>query len=112
MLDRIGSLKAVRKVGKEGIWKVASSYLKGPRSRMAAVNVGKISRVADDGSVVFVLGKVLGGGMIQKKLVVGAFSFSFEARRKITEAGGEALEMEEFVKRYSKKRGGIIIVGG
>ncbi len=45
-------------------------------------------------------GKVLGTGAIDKKLVVGAFSFSSSARRKILDAGGEALSIEELVKRY------------
>ncbi len=65
--------------------------------------MGHLSRLGD-GPVV-VPGKVLGTGPIDKKLVVGAFSFSSSARRKIEAAGGEALSIEEFLKRFPEGSG-------
>jgi large subunit ribosomal protein L18e len=64
------------------------------------VNVGRISRVAAANSAVLVAGKVLGTGIIDKKVVVGAYSFSGTAKRKITGAGGAAVGIREFVGRY------------
>ena len=64
-----------------------------------------MSRVADAGEAIFVPGKVLGTGVIDKKLVVGAFSFSSSARFKIEASGGSALSVEEFLKKYPKGSG-------
>jgi len=104
-------LKALSKMTpEEGVWRVAEEALRGSRRRMAAVNVGKLDRLAEEDSLILVPGKVLGTGVVTKRLKVGAFSFSTEAARKINEAGGEALKLEEFVKKYGKT-GGIRVIG-
>ncbi len=74
------------------------------------VNLSHLQRVADPGEVVFVPGKVLGGGLLRKKLTVGAFAFSSTAYRKIAEAGGEALTLGEFLVRYGRGSG-VKLVG-
>jgi len=86
-----------------GIWRDAARYLASPRSTETQVNVGHLSRLGD--APLMVPGKVLGNGPVDRKLVVGAFSFSASARRKIETAGGEALEIEEFVKRFPEGSG-------
>jgi large subunit ribosomal protein L18e len=78
--------------------------------RRREVNLSHLQRVADNGEVVFVPGKVLGGGLIKKKLTVGAFAFSSTAHRKIMEAGGEALTLGEFMTRYGRGAG-VRLVG-
>ena len=88
---------------KLAIWRDAARYLAAPHSTETEVNVGHLSRLGD-GPVV-VPGKVLGTGPIDRKLVVGAFSFSSSARRKIEAAGGEALSIEEFLKRFPEGSG-------
>lgn len=103
MLERLAKKENAK------IWDLASEMLSRSSSVRAEVNVGKISRVANDGSIVFVPGKVLGGGIINKKVIVGAHSFSSQARKKIIEAGGEAIGIEEFLNRY-KDGSGVIIV--
>jgi large subunit ribosomal protein L18e len=92
------------------IWKSASNELTRTSSRKLEVNVGHLSRIAKDDSTIFVSGKVLGSGTIDKKLVVGAQAFSLSARRKIIAVGGEALEVKEFLKRYPEGSG-VILVG-
>lgn len=92
---------------KIGIWRDAASYLAAPKSTETFVNVGHLSRLG--GSPVVVPGKVLGNGPIDKKLVVGAFAFSSSARRKILDAGGEALSIEEFIKRYPDGSGVTLV---
>jgi large subunit ribosomal protein L18e len=111
LLDRSSALKALSKLSsEEGVWRVAEEALRGPRRHMAAVNVGKLNRVASEGSLILVPGKVLGTGEVTKKLRVGALSFSAEGSRKIKEAGGEALRLTEFVKKYGKS-GGVQVYG-
>lgn len=99
MLERAG------KKQKAQIWGVASAMLSNPAKTRVAVNLGRISRVADEGQAIFVPGKVLGTGTMGKKLTVGAYSFSAGAKSKIEASGGSALSVEEFLKKYPKGSG-------
>lgn len=96
--------KAGRKQ-KAPIWAEASSLLSNPGKTKVEVNLGRISRVVGDGDVVFVPGKVLGTGVFDRKLTIGAFAFSTGARSKIRATGGAALSVEEFLKKYPKGSG-------
>ncbi len=93
-------LERAAKEGKAPIWEVAARRLSSPSRNKVEVNVGRISRLAKAGEAVFVPGKVLGTGIVGKKLVVGAFSFSSLARTKIKATGGSALTVQEFVKKH------------
>ncbi len=99
MLERAG------KKGKAPIWSQASVMLSSPTGLRVEVNLGRISRVVGDAEAAFVPGKVLGTGAADKKLVIGAFSFSTTARSKIEASGGSALTIEEFLKKYPKGSG-------
>lgn len=99
MLERAG------KKNKAMIWNEASKLLSNPSSTRVEVNLGRISRLAEDGGAVFVPGKVLGTGEVSKKLTVGAFSFSASASTKLKSTGGVALSIEEFLKKYPKGSG-------
>jgi large subunit ribosomal protein L18e len=93
---------------KASIWRDAARYLASGRATWPEVNVGSLSRIGD-ASVVFVPGKVLGTGDLDKKLDVGAFSFSAAARSKIEAAGGKAFSVEEFVKQYPEGSGVALV---
>jgi large subunit ribosomal protein L18e len=93
---------------KIGIWREAARLLASGTVTWPEVNVGRLSRVVD-ASVVFVPGKVLGTGTLEKKLNVGAFSFSASARSKIERAGGKAFSVEEFVKKYPEGSGVALV---
>ena len=99
MLERAGREQ------KAPVWAAAARLLASPGRTSVEVNLGHMSRVAEDGQAVFVPGKVLGSGSLDKKLVVGAFSFSESARSKLVAAGGTALSVEEFLRRYPKGSG-------
>jgi large subunit ribosomal protein L18e len=103
MLERAG------KEHKAPIWETASRMLSRSASTQVEVNLGRISRLANEGSAVFVPGKVLGTGSVDKKLVVGAFSFSASARSKLESSGGFALTVEEFLKKYPKGSGVMLV---
>ncbi|MEM4280673.1 MAG: 50S ribosomal protein L18e [Candidatus Caldarchaeum sp.] len=83
--------------------------LKRSRGMMREVNLSRIQRHAKQNEVVFVPGKVLGHGVLTKKLTVGAFSFSRPALKKIMAAGGRALLFEDFLKEFSDGSGVRII---
>ena len=90
---------------KAPIWGRASDLVASPAKERVEVNLGRISRVAEDGEAVFVPGKVLGTGVMDRKVTVGAFAFSSEARSKIEASGGSALSVEQFMKRFPKGSG-------
>lgn len=94
MLERLGRKEKI------GIWRDAAEYLGASRLNETFVNLTRLARADPGDSPLFVPGKVLGTGPLEKKLVVGAFSYSAAARKKIETAGGEALTIEEFVKRF------------
>jgi large subunit ribosomal protein L18e len=99
MLERAGKKEHAR------IWSEASALLSGPTKTRVEVNLGRISRVSEDGEAVFVPGKVLGTGVMGRKVVVGAFAFSSSAKSKIEASGGSALSVVEFLKKYPKGSG-------
>lgn len=100
-----------RKGRKEGlaIWKEAAKMLSAPKSNETVVNISRLARLGGGKDPIFVPGKVLGTGPLDKKLIVGAFTFSASARSKIESAGGEALEIQEFVDRYPKGSGVLLV---
>lgn len=93
---------------KVGIWKDAAAHLASGAATWPEVNVGRLSRVGEVAAV-FVPGKVLGTGTLERKLSVGAFSFSASARSKIESAGGKALSVEEFVKKFPEGSGVALV---
>ena len=99
MLEKAG------KKQKAPIWMEASSLLSNPTSIRVEVNLGRISRMAGEGEVIFVPGKVLGTGIMGRKLTVGAFAFSASAKSKIEASGGSALTVGEFLKKYPRGSG-------
>jgi len=115
MQARVSALRSLRRAYRETgrpLWRAVRKLLEAAsRRRLPRVNVGKIDKLASEGDLVIVPGKVLGGGVVTKKLVVGALSFSRSARDKIAGAGGEALRIEEFVEKYHDARG-VKLIGG
>lgn len=99
MLERASRAK------KAPIWSEASRMLGAPAGLRVEVNVGRISRIAAKDSALFVPGKVLGSGLVDKRVIVGAFSFSAAARKKIESSGGSAMTVEQFLKKYPAGRG-------
>jgi len=93
---------------KIGIWREAARYLASGTVTWPEVNGGRLARVGD-ASAVFVPGKVLGTGNIERKLNVGAFSFSASAKSKIERAGGKTFSVEEFVKKYPEGSGVALV---
>ncbi|ASJ16360.1 50S ribosomal protein L18e [Thermococcus chitonophagus] len=87
------------------IWKDIAWRLERPRRQRAEVNVSKINRYAKDGEMIVVPGSVLGAGRLEKKVIVAAWKFSETAKKKIVEAGGEAITIEELVERNPKGSG-------
>lgn len=93
------------------IWLAAMEYLLKSSARRPSVNVGKISRLTKEDDLVLVPGKVLGGGIILHKVTVGAYSFSEKGSWKIRKAGGKAMPLSKFIKKFPDGKG-VILIGG
>jgi len=92
------------------IWKDIAERLVRPKRLYAEVNVSKIQRYANEGEMIVVPGKVLGGGKISKPVKVAALSFSESAKRKIESVGGRCLSIVELVE-MNPKGSGVRIMG-
>ncbi|MFN7106044.1 MAG: 50S ribosomal protein L18e, partial [Pyrobaculum sp.] len=86
-----------------------AEFIEKPRRQRVVINVGKIDRLADEGDIVVIPGKLLGSGAIRKRVVVAAFKISPKAAQKILDAGGEVLTIPELVRRVPKGSGVKIV---
>lgn len=96
---------AMKKLAKENdsrLWKDIAERLEKSKDGIVEVNVGRISRYANTGETVIVPGIVLGSGDIDEPINVAALYFSETAKKKITDAGGRILSLEELMKENSK----------
>lgn len=84
------------------IWREVASRLTRPASNRVQVNISSLSRYTKENEVVVVPGKVLGSGVLDHPITVGAFSFSTQAAEKIKTAGGECLPIRELMTRFPK----------
>ncbi len=102
-------LKKAANVNSAKIWRAIAAKLEKPRRQRVVVNVGKLERLVEDGDVVVVPGKLLGGGVISRKVTVAAFRASPKAIKKVRDAGGEVITIPELIRRFPKGKGVKVI---
>ena len=98
MQKLIGELKK----SKSPAWKKVAERLSAARRQKAEVNVSEINLHAKDGESVVVPGIVLANGKLEKSVTVAAWRFSDSAVEKIRKAKGEAMPIEELLKKNPK----------
>ncbi|MGM5480048.1 MAG: 50S ribosomal protein L18e [Nanobdellota archaeon] len=81
------------------LWKQVAVELEKPTRRKREVNVFKIAKTARDGEIIIVPGKVLGSGLLDRKVTVAALQFSEGAKEKILSTKGEALSIEALMEK-------------
>jgi large subunit ribosomal protein L18e len=91
------------------IWRDIAARLQKPLSLWAEVNLGEIARSAKPKETIIVPGKLLGGGEIDKALVVASFKCSVSARRKLEAAGGRAISIAQLLKENPKGSGVVVM---
>ncbi|MBD6955075.1 MAG: 50S ribosomal protein L18e [Thermoplasmata archaeon] len=109
LISLIRSLKQKSKEENVNIWRDIAERLEKPLRVWPEVNVSRIERYANENDVIIVPGKVLGSGMLKKKVTVSAYRFSREAKEKIENAGGKTLTIEELMAINPKGKGVKII---
>ncbi len=95
----IRNLREKSKENEAQIWEdLADRLNKSNRSR-AEVNLSRINRNTSDGETIVVPGKVLGSGKMEHSVTIAAFDFSNRAERRILNAGGEILSIEDLLEK-------------
>ncbi len=84
------------------IWRDIAERLERPLRVWPEVNVSRIERYANEGDVIIVPGKVLGSGVLTKKVTVAAWKFSKGAKEKIESVGGKTMTIKELIKKNPK----------
>lgn len=93
---------------KAPLWKRIAVELEKPARNKRVVNLYKLEKFCKDGETVIVPGKVLGTGVLSKKITIIAFQYSDEALEKINKVG-KALLIKDYVKQGTLAKGVRII---
>jgi large subunit ribosomal protein L18e len=86
-------------------WKDIAARLESPRQNYAEINLSKINRCSAENEVLLVPGKVLGAGVINHPVVIGALGFSASAKHKIATVGGQCMTIEEMMEAQTSASG-------
>jgi large subunit ribosomal protein L18e len=98
LINLVERLKRESFEQKAPVWRDVAERLMKPRRNWAEVNLSRIERYADTDDIIVVPGKLLGAGVISKKVTVAAFKCSEAAREKIAKAGGKSMSIEELLE--------------
>ena len=97
LFDTIRDLKKLSSKTGVNVFKAVAEKLSAPASQRSQVNVSKIEKFANEGETIIVPGKLLGTGVITKKVTVVAFSASDGAIEKITKTGGKFIKISQYI---------------
>ena len=81
-----------------------AKVLSGPTRRFQKIDLERLESEVKDGEIIFVPGKVLGGGKIKKKIKVYALGFSKQAEEGLKNAGCVFGELKDGIKKKLKFR--------
>jgi large subunit ribosomal protein L18e len=98
LLNAIRSLRKKARESNAPIWRDVAYGLQVSKRRRIAVNLSRLNRHTKAKETVVIPGKVLGSGTLTHPLSVAAFSFSDQARLKITKAKGKCLSISDLLK--------------
>ena len=102
LVNLISLLKTTSREHGVSLWRDIAVKIEASSCKYAEVNLSKINRYANDGEIILVPGKVLGGGMIETAVKVAALNFSQSATDKINSAKGQCMSIEDLVKEHPK----------
>jgi len=101
LMDLLQLLKKTALENDAPIWKRVAVDLEKPTKQRRIINLYKLDKYCKDGEIVVVPGKVLGTGVLSKKVAVAAFAFSEDAHVKIN-AKGSTMSIKELVAKNPK----------
>jgi len=98
LLTVIRSLRKKARDSNAPIWRDVADHLSSSKRRRVAVNLSRLNRHTRVKETVVVPGKVLGAGNLDHPISVAAFSFSTQARLKISKARGKCLSISDLLE--------------
>lgn len=98
LIRTIQVLRAASRKGGAAIWSALADELDKPKRRRNAVNLSRIDRHTEAGSIVAIPGKVLASGFLKHPVTVAAYSFSDGALEKITLSEGRAMSLIDLLE--------------
>ncbi|MCC6005225.1 MAG: 50S ribosomal protein L18e [Thermofilum sp.] len=106
----ISKLRKYSRIYKAPVWRDVAECLERPRRKRVEVNLGEIDRHINDGDVIVVPGKVLGGGRITKSNVtIAAWRVSRTVPRRI-DGNVKLITIEELLEENPEGRRVKILV--
>ncbi len=104
LFDTIREVKKLSVKSKSKLWKAVARELASNASQRAQVNVSKIEKHANSGETVLIAGKILGDGILTKKVTVVSLKASESAIAKITKAGGKYYTIKDYASKSPKDK--------
>ena len=98
LIRTIQALRAAQKKSGAAIWGALADELDRPKRRRNSVNLSRINRHTETGSIVAVPGKVLASGSLSHPVTIAAYSFSNGALEKIALAEGRAMSLTDLLE--------------
>ena len=92
------------------VWRDVSKRLMAPQKNRVETNLGVIDRVAKEGDVIVIPGKVLGIGVVSKPITIACYAISKSAVKKLEASNIKRLTIEELVEQNPEGKGVRIII--
>jgi large subunit ribosomal protein L18e len=86
-------------------WKDVAKFLSSSTRKYISLNLSEIDKRSKEGDTVVVLGKVLSGGNLTKKIRICALAISESASEKAKETKSEIVSVLEEIKKNPKAEG-------
>ena len=101
-MKTILELKEASRKNEAPLWRSIANRLEGSSSNWPSVNVSKLEYNINKNGKAIIPGKLMGTGIVTKKMTVAAYSFTDSAKEKIQSAGGKCLTYNEMIKATPK----------
>ena len=102
LVKTIVELREASRKNEAPLWRSIADRLEGSSRNWPSVNVSKLEYNINKNGKAIVPGKLMGTGMVTKKMTVAAYSFTDSAKEKIQSAGGKCLTYNEMIKATPK----------
>lgn len=86
-------------------WIKIAQIISGPTRQYASINLKEIDKNSSEGDTIVIPGKVLGSGVLNKKVKICALRFSSSALDKMKSSKSEAVILIEEIKKNPNAQG-------
>jgi len=102
LIELINMLKKKARENEAPIWGDIAERLSKPRRKRNQINLSRLNRYTQESDEAIIPGKILGAGSIDHPVIVAAFDFSDQAKKKILKAKGKCLTIPDLMKMNPK----------